>query len=85
MSESTRQMRQVIHFFDEDHPFAVPPGEDSFVQCLIRAACKADPRNRDRLYTGYPAIVWAVQVLQYDVDGYTKVVKAIKDEEEGPL
>lgn len=85
MSDNTRAMRQVVHFFDPDHPFALPTRNNSFMHCLIRAVCKADERNRDRLYAAYPAIVWAVQVLQYDLDGYTKVVKAITEEEEAPL
>ncbi|MGN0096251.1 MAG: hypothetical protein ACI38U_09315 [Corynebacterium sp.] len=85
MSEQTRQMRQVIWFFNPDHSHAVPPGEDSFMHRMIRAVCKADQRNRDRLYQAFPSVVWAVQVLQFDEDGYAKVAQSIDEDEEAPL
>ncbi|MGN0096422.1 MAG: hypothetical protein ACI38U_10185 [Corynebacterium sp.] len=85
MSENTRQMRQVVWFFNHNHDLAVPCGEDSFIYRLIRAACKADQVNRGRLHSGFPALVWAVEVIQGDDYGYDKVARAIREEEGAPL
>lgn len=85
MTSNTRQMRQVIGFFNRSHDMALPCGEDSFIHRLIRTVCKADQNNQARLYAGFPALVWAVQVIQRDDYGYDKVARAIREEEEGPL
>ena len=85
MTEATRQMRQVLHFFDPGSDLAAPYGENSFTHYLIRAVCKADINNRTRLYMAFPAIVWAVTVIKDDLDGYDKVRESIRGEEGAPL
>jgi hypothetical protein len=85
MSEHTHQMRQVIHFFNPGHDLAVPYGEDSFVYRLIRAACKADLNNLNRLQMSFPAVGWAVRQIKYSDDGYDVVGRRIRAEEEAPL
>lgn len=85
MSESTHQMRQVLWYFQPGSDLAVPPGENSFKEYLIKAVCKADRDNQTRLYMAFPAMVWAVTVIKDDLDGYDKVRRAIREEEGAPL
>ncbi|MGP5931724.1 hypothetical protein [Corynebacterium glyciniphilum] len=85
MSEYTHQMRQVIHFFNPGHVLAIPSGEDSFMHRLIRTACKADSKNLDFLYMAFPAVAWSVRAIREDGNGYDKVARAIREEEEAPL
>lgn len=83
MSERSRQYRQVIGFFWPRHDMGHTPS--GFIEQLIRAACKADGENRDRLYRAFPHVVDAVFLAQTADNALASLVSIIKHDEEGPL
>lgn len=85
MSESSSQMRQVLGFFWPGFAFSHVPG--GFVEALIRAVCRADDGNKDRLYAAFPAVVWAVKTCQELPTDLAQglIVSEIENEEKGPL
>ncbi|WP_312802208.1 hypothetical protein [Corynebacterium variabile] len=85
MSEASSHLRQVMGFFwPGDEGAHTPAG---FIEALIRAVCKADDGNKDRLYAAFPAVVWGVKTCQELPKDVARglILAEIDGEEKGPL
>lgn len=69
-------LQHVLHHFNLAAGLGVEPG-GGFTQDLLTLICRADPFNRNRLERGFPAYVFAVRLIQDDLDG--QVAELMRD------
>lgn len=65
------EARNVLHYFG--HPQGWEPG--SFTRRLLTTIAHADHVNQARLALGFPELVAAMQIAQYEVGGIDRLLK----------